>query len=69
MCPRSKYSIIDTFVLAIACNWKLLVRQVRAKLRHFRRSFRDTHYVSVASVVFELLNLLKKGCNPDPVNS
>ena len=29
----------------------------------------DTHHVSVTSVVFELLILRKKGCNPDPVNS
>ena len=29
----------------------------------------DTHPVSVASVVFELLIFRKKGCNPDPVNS
>ena len=29
----------------------------------------DTHPVSVASVVFELLIFCKKGCNPDPVNS
>ena len=29
----------------------------------------DTHPVSVASVVFELLIFRKKGCHPDPVNS
>ena len=28
----------------------------------------DTHPVSVASVVFELLIFRKKGCHPDPVN-
>ena len=28
----------------------------------------DTHHVSVASVVFELLIFRKKGCNLDPVN-
>ena len=29
----------------------------------------DTHYVSVALLVCELLFFRKKGCNPDPVNS
>ena len=57
------------FVLAI--TWKLLVRQLCAKQQNriiFDNLSNDTHYVYVASVVFELQFLLKKGCNPDPVN-
>ena len=60
----------DTFVLAI--TWKLLVRQLCAQQQNcviFDDLSDDTHHVSVASVVFELLILRKKGCNPDPVNS
>ena len=58
------------FVLAI--TWKLLVRQLCAQQENFvifDDLSDDTHHVSVASVVFELLILRKKGCNPDPVNS
>ena len=29
----------------------------------------DTHHVSVALLLFELLFFRNKGCNPDPVNS
>ena len=58
------------FVLAI--TWKLLVRQLCAQQQNFvifDGLSDDTHHVSVASVVYELLILRKKGCNPDPVNS
>ena len=58
------------FVLAI--TWKLLVRQLCAQQENcviFDDLSDDTHQVSVASVVFELVILRKKGCNPDPVNS
>ena len=58
------------FVLAI--TWKLLVRQLCAQQQNcviFDDLSDDTHYVSLASVVFDLLILRKKGCNPDPVNS
>ena len=58
------------FVLAI--SWKLLVRQLCAQQQNcviFDDLSDDTHHVSVASVVFSCYILLKKGCNPDPVNS
>ena len=58
------------FVLAI--TWKLLVRQLCAQQQNcvtFDDLSDNTHHVSVASVVFELLILRKKGCNPDPVKS
>ena len=58
------------FVLAI--TWKVLVRQLCAQQQNcviFDDLSDDTHPVSVASVVFELLIFCKKGCHPDPVNS
>ena len=58
------------FVLAI--TWKVLVRQLCAQQQNcviFDDLSDDTHPVSVASVVFELLIFRKKGCHPDPVNS
>ena len=58
------------FVLAL--TWKVLVRQLCAQQQNcviFDDLSDDTHHVSVASVVFELLIFCKKGCNPDPVNS
>ena len=58
------------FVLAI--TWKLLVRQLCAQQQNcviFDDLSDDTHHVSVALLVFELLFFCKKGCNPDPVNS
>ena len=57
------------FVLAI--TGKVLVRQLCAQQQNcviFNDLSNDTHPVSVASVVFELLIFRKKGCNPDPVN-
>ena len=60
------------FVLAVSVTWKLLVRQLCAQQQNcviFDDLSDNTHHVSVASVVFELLILGKKGCNPDPVNS
>ena len=58
------------FLLAI--TWKVLVRQLCTLQQNcviFDDLSNDTHPVSVASVVFELLIFRKKGCNPDPVNS
>ena len=53
------------FVLAI--TWKLLVRQLCAQQQNcviFDDLSDDTHYVSVASVVFEHYILLKIGVQP-----
>ena len=58
------------FVLAI--TWKLLVRQLCAQQQNcviFDDLSDDTHHVSVALLLFELLFFRNKGCNPDPVNS
>ena len=53
------------FVLAI--TWKLLVRQLCAQQQNcviFDDLSDDTHHVSVASVVFELLFFTQKGVQP-----
>ena len=72
MCIDFLYENVKEAKFVLAITWKLLVRQLCAQQQNcviFDDLSDDTHHVSVASVVFELLILRKKGCNPDPVNS